>query len=101
MSNTKLLRGERDQNARRLTSLEPWLIPNCSGGSEIKTARAGSAWQQGEYQIAPGGARSKQLPALGLHRRQNTKLLRGERDQNENHLSFRRPTLIPNCSGGS
>src|SRR5665213_956641 len=86
-NNTKLLRGERDQNAHGFWTPARRLIPNCSGGSEIKTSLSIHRCFSLEYQIAPGGARSKRRHWRSICRRWNTKLLRGERDQN---LFFRR-----------
>ena len=36
-------------------------IPECSVGSEIKTAKRSHTWPGARYQNAPGGARSKRL----------------------------------------
>src|SRR5665213_137576 len=100
-NNTKLLRGERDQNGATGAQLAGAGIPNCSGGSEIKTYFSADDDANSQYQIAPGGARSK--PYLGFTQApySNTKLLRGERDQNLVPCHPAGPSVIPNCSGGS
>src|SRR5665213_2783590 len=76
-------------------------IPNCSGGSEIKTPAAGRQRADFQYQIAPGGARSKRGSSVTNTTGNNTKLLRGERDQNLVPCHPAGPSVIPNCSGGS
>ena len=122
-SNTRLLRGERDQNRFAGLQFRFFLIPDCSGGSEIKTLFSARMSNAEEYQIAPGGARSKlsfkniarelQIPdcsggseiKTGHQQRRtgadNTRLLRGERDQNSSGGFGMSWILIPDCSGGS
>ena len=73
-----MLRGERDQNDMNYSREEIEEIPECSGGSEIKTI-------------------SKGVVLLLL----DTRMLRGERDQNMCGVNGLSSAQIPECSGGS
>ena len=125
ITDTRLLRGERDQNNVQRISCQRHRIPNCSGGSEIKTVvvehdRAatddtkllrGERDQNASY--AAHGSTHADTKLLRGERDQNsyarrscrtsadTKLLRGERDQNDAAVDSRERCQIPNCSGGS
>src|SRR5581483_2027627 len=79
---TKLLREERDQNTTHQREVLIAGIPNCSGRSEIKTRTRIINNKIPLYQIAPGGARSKQVLGQCCRGNSYTKLLREERDQN-------------------
>src|ERR1039458_3173581 len=96
-----MLRWERDQNPYQMIPTAVAPIPECSGGSEIKTASVPrlSAWVG--YQNAPVGARSKPVSNDTNGRRTDTRMLRGERDQNSQRPEAVGVGGIPECSGGS
>src|ERR1700722_11756347 len=96
-----MLRGERDQNGIRFVIVSGDVIPECSGGSEIKTKSPGKQLNTDGYQNAPGGARSKPLPRPFPTSCPDTRMLRGERDQNGAALGVPARGRIPECSGGS
>ena len=98
---TRLLRRERDQNIIPLPQFQVFKIPDCSGGSEIKTQVAPEPSAGGGYQIAPEGARSKLHHRLAGANVLDTRLLRRERDQNKAAGALTIPVRIPDCSGGS
>ena len=119
VSDTRLLRGERDQNAPRLDAA-PAGYQIAPGGARSKRFRPRCLTTR--YQIAPGGARSKPANCRRFHqpdtrllrgeRDQNaaaqtsanhpdTRLLRGERDQNTGGALALTTAEIPDCSGGS
>ena len=98
---TRLLRGERDQNEIRQFNADHPKIPDCSGGSEIKTGEFLLVVSPTRYQIAPGGARSKRNGADECADHPDTRLLRGERDQNIGGALALTTAEIPDCSGGS
>ena len=98
---TRMLRGERDQNAANLLPGCRGRIPECSGGSEIKTRAPEFCVRHRRYQNAPGGARSKRCDLVGADRAPDTRMLRGERDQNIVAVTSSIVTTIPECSGGS
>ena len=100
-SDTRMLRGERDQNALVHWRRWPQVIPECSGGSEIKTGLVMAHFQDTGYQNAPGGARSKLRSISGHLEQRDTRMLRGERDQNQIVPSPKSKVQIPECSGGS
>ena len=77
-ADTRLLRRERDQNSVTVVIRPGNGIPDCSGGSEIKTIVCCDGDALNGYQIAPEGARSK--------RRVKHSFIE---------------TRIPDCSGGS
>src|ERR1017187_5412079 len=58
-TDTRMLRGERDQNTITRATRLLVQIPECSGGSEIKTVKEQLPLLESGYQNAPGGARSK------------------------------------------
>ena len=118
-----MLRGERDQNRDSFQASSDLAIPECSGGSEIKTVDFGCMKLTDRYQNAPGGARSKlrvqlrqqlrMIPecsggseiktgfAQAVLRERDTRMLRGERDQNLRDITAKGRKKIPECSGGS
>ena len=92
--------GARSKPTEEFTA-DGFTIPDCSGGSEIKTACSALLSFRFRYQIAPGGARSKRGRDLHNERNGDTRLLRGERDQNAILVVQAAVTWIPDCSGGS
>ena len=98
---TRMLRGERDQNGQSKVGSRRGRIPECSGGSEIKTGCARRTMSRARYQNAPGGARSKQKPFVTDDCALDTRMLRGERDQNQYRSHTMSTSTIPECSGGS
>ena len=98
---TRMLRGERDQNSPDPQAPPATRLPECSGGSEIKTRAIQRAPLPTSYQNAPGGARSKLLRTIDRSQSPVTRMLRGERDQNNRAHAGRGPVRLPECSGGS
>src|ERR1035437_4524155 len=76
-------------------------IPECSGGSEIKTWCTSGIVSTTRYQNAPGGARSKHESQTDQAEFEDTRMLRGERDQNKGIGALIPVLKIPECSGGS
>jgi len=96
-----MLRWERDQNSVRDALRVPPLLPQCSGGSEIKTINTATVYARHCYHNAPVGARSKP-DALHVGRTVAvTTMLRWERDQNDAAVAASDETQLPQCSGGS
>src|ERR1039458_276047 len=100
-SDTRMLRGERDQNRADRLGNDGIVIPECSGGSEIKTSGRRGRSSNGRYQNAPGGARSKPGRRREDAPAGDTRMLRGERDQNPDLVRAGALTPIPECCGGS
>jgi len=96
-----MLRWERDQNTETLKAFDAAALPQCSGGSEIKTDRTIPGWVLPGYHNAPVGARSKR-GQLEVHANLAvTTMLRWERDQNVTASVVGPKTRLPQCSGGS
>jgi len=98
---TTVLRWERDQNACRASTVRSSSLPQCSGGSEIKTSFQARNVQAQPYHSAPVGARSKHQATRGGFPMRLTTVLRWERDQNCNGPARLLPSHLPQCSGGS
>ena len=96
-----MLRGERDQNGAKVAPKEGALIPECSVGSEIKTQRVAAGERDPGYQNAPWGARSKLAAPPTPQVIRDTRMLRGERDQNDRPAMQCDDFRIPECSVGS
>jgi len=96
-----VLRWERDQNGNITTGQDVSVLPQCSGGSEIKTNEPGACAVFCPYHSAPVGARSKHSGGRAGSRRPLTTVLRWERDQNARFFSSASRFSLPQCSGGS
>jgi hypothetical protein len=101
ISDTKLLRGERDQNCRQLFKRAFKRIPNCSVGSEIKTVCAGNWIAPPDTKLLRGERDQNGNGGGKTAANHDTKLLRGERDQNLILIITLFARKIPNCSVGS
>ena len=97
---TKLPRGGRDQNVVDVFNARLNGLPNCPVGGEIKTATVERCWPPRAYQIAPWGARSKQLFVVLQVVSILTKLPRGGRDQNVSPKALQLVAPLPNCPVG-
>ncbi len=96
-----MLRWERDQNDAKCFAVKVENLPQCSGGSEIKTCVAFVLRRGLAYHSAPVGARSKQKHAFAANVNDLTTVLRWERDQNVPVGLCGAGTVLPQCSGGS
>jgi len=98
---TTVLRWERDQNNGAADAFAWVFLPQCSGGSEIKTTPGRRAANSSAYHSAPVGARSKLLSSNATDCSHLTTVLRWERDQNHGLGAVRVADNLPQCSGGS
>ncbi len=97
---TRMPRRGRDQNAMAFLIALRAVLPECPGGGEIKTSRAGAPIATTGYQNAPEGARSKRNVAKRICDLRVTRMPRRGRDQNGCWmLKFTKDTL-PECPGG-
>ena len=98
---TTVLRWERDQNAFSFLANGFGFLPQCSGGSEIKTGPGVRSQRESAYHSAPVGARSKLEKFNSQASKALTTVLRWERDQNGIPTRYIRDHFLPRCSGGS
>ena len=99
--NTRLLRGERDQNVAVVRPRSLKLIPDCSGGSEIKTRPCRGTRATTQIPNCSGGSEIKTSRCSVPISMDDTKLLRGERDQNRTRIETRRESRYQIAPGGA